>query len=63
MLKEEERVGKKLGGNHRHYRGVRIEERVEERKAGGRRAGRGELTWRDGTKSDSRPHLLPQKEQ
>lgn len=32
------------GGNHRHYRAaVRVEERVEERKAGGRRAGRGAL--------------------
>lgn len=65
VLKEQERVGKKLGGNHRHYRAAaaRTEERVEERKAGGRRAGKGELTWRDGTESDSRPHLLPQMEQ
>lgn len=36
--------GEEVGGNHRHYRAAsRVEEGVEERKAGGRRAGRGEL--------------------
>lgn len=40
------------------------EQKTEWRRgAGGRRAGKGELTWRDGTESDSRPHLLPQMEQ
>ena len=34
---------KEVCGNHRHYRAaVRVGERVEERKAGGRQAGRGE---------------------
>lgn len=55
---------RELGGNHRNCTAaLRGKERVEKRKAGGRRAGRGELTWRDGTESDSRPHLLPQMEQ
>lgn len=44
MLKGQGRVRKKLGGNRRHYRAaVWVEERVEDRKAGGRWAGRGEL--------------------
>lgn len=59
-----DRGARELGGNHRNCTAaLRGEERVEERKAGGRRAGRGELTWHDGTESDSRPHLLPQMEQ
>lgn len=66
---ERDRGARELGGNHRNYTAaaaaaaLKGEERREERKAGGRQAGRGELTWHDGTESDSRPHLLPQMEQ
>lgn len=52
---------------HRHYRAAaRAEEREsggEERKARGWQRRAPVLTCRDGTESDSRPHLLPQTEQ
>lgn len=42
--------GEEVAGNHRHYRKAeRVGERVEERKAGGRQAGRGELPCSRGT--------------
>lgn len=65
MLKEQERDrgARELGGNHRNGTAALKGEEGREKKAGGRRAGRGALTWHDGTESDSRPHLLPQMEQ
>lgn len=61
VLKEQRRAVKNLGG--KCTAAVKEEERAETSKAGGRRAGRGELTWHGGSESDSRPHLLPQMEQ
>lgn len=66
MLKEQERVGKKLEET------TDIQSSSESRRKGGgeesqRQTGRQRkapmLTWRDETESDSRPHLLPETEQ
>lgn len=67
MLKEQEKVGKKLEettdiqSSCSESRGKGGGE--ESRRQTGRQRKAPVLTWRDGTESDSRPHLLPEMEQ